>query len=116
MAQLSEIINEIKREFGFEKDADLARALDIPLLKVNRYVTGDKPHLNNFLEFLSTLTEKLGLNAYYVLTKKGDLKWKGKADEEMGFLLDAMLKDENAKKSLYHFLKWQEKLHSKENP
>jgi hypothetical protein len=65
-------------------------------------------------DILSGIPKNFPIRAYWLLTGEGDMEWKGKADDEIGFLLRRFSTDEYAKKTICNFLLWQDSLHQKE--
>lgn len=99
-------IGENIRKFTKEKNIphqELWETGGISKVTFYNYLSGKTTPDGNFLRLL---VQKYGLRAYWLLTGDGEMDW-GTTDKEIKFLCNSILKDEEIKKTLYYFLKWQ---------
>jgi len=101
MAHIGENIKKFIEEKRIPPD-ELWKNGGISKATFYNYLKG-RPVKAHFLKFL---VQNYRLRAYWLLTGEGEMEW-GSANDEVKFLCENILKNEEMKKTLYYFLKWQ---------
>jgi transcriptional regulator with XRE-family HTH domain len=99
-------VGERIKQFRIEKNIKITDILEKTGWDRTTYWRYENGESEVDINFVSILIRQFPIRAYWLLTGEGEMEW-GTANEEVKFLTEHILKDEDIKKTLFHFLQWQ---------